>query len=626
MAESLVKTVRYDLRPGSPGVPSSPGSPAVPPWSYTVYDTVLVPIYATRPNPNNSSFSLNVVVGYRQTLVARVINVPGQPAVPPTLGTPATPASETAQYNFGWNAGGRSTPTMTGDGAYTFFVAGSGVVTGFCPVGANVATQVLLGAASVRYGVYFSHGTLRVVSNGVIVYTHPAGVDLIDQIRLERRAGAFNTYLSGALIHTTAAAGGAMTLLASLYAGGDMVYSAESLDLASGVSAGDLQAIQGICGDGVPASTGYGALRALLGGGGDVLESVVLIGPFTYSDVLYRPAQHGGGALAPIVGLAAQDAYSFGSGEIAPIDGVSLAGAPMYAPTLPARCAGTLCQLSGQAFGTAVGTGSAAGALQPLTGLSSDHAIGMGGGELLPLDGFSNAYEGPAGGFLLSNVFAYPVLDAQLAMLATMNSSGQVTGILTVQRIREAAINSTVIADLVFAVASIINGALQSTIVAADATPNAAEGIAWAVNNEGAQPPSMYENFAFNSFFNLGTRYFGVREDGLYELTGATDAGDAIEAMLGFGERSFGTSKLKRLENVYVGISSTGALLLRVTVNGQAFTYVARAYDADMMAQRFDTGLGLRANYYTTELYNQEGADFELDTVQFRLVELSRRI
>ena len=42
--------------------------------------------------------------------------------------------------------------------------------------------------------------------------------------------------------------------------------------------------------------------------------------------------------------------------------------------------------------------------------------------------------------------------------------------------------------------------------------------------------------------------------------------------------------------------------------------------------QRIDTGKGLRANWLEFELYNADGEDFELASVEFAAVPLSRRI
>ena len=45
-----------------------------------------------------------------------------------------------------------------------------------------------------------------------------------------------------------------------------------------------------------------------------------------------------------------------------------------------------------------------------------------------------------------------------------------------------------------------------------------------------------------------------------------------------------------------------------------------------MRVQRFDPGRGLRANYFTLELMNENGADFDLDVIELAATPLTRRI
>ena len=65
---------------------------------------------------------------------------------------------------------------------------------------------------------------------------------------------------------------------------------------------------------------------------------------------------------------------------------------------------------------------------------------------------------------------------------------------------------------------------------------------------------------------------------------------------------------------------------LKVLAEGQEYTYAQRGYDEQLQVQRFDTGKGLRVNWLEFELYNADGDDFELASVEFAAVPLSRRI
>lgn len=65
---------------------------------------------------------------------------------------------------------------------------------------------------------------------------------------------------------------------------------------------------------------------------------------------------------------------------------------------------------------------------------------------------------------------------------------------------------------------------------------------------------------------------------------------------------------------------------MRVTAEGKSYTYQARASSDQMQTQRVDFGRGLRANYFTLELMNEGGADFDLDIIELAATELIRRI
>lgn len=137
---------------------------------------------------------------------------------------------------------------------------------------------------------------------------------------------------------------------------------------------------------------------------------------------------------------------------------------------------------------------------------------------------------------------------------------------------------------------------------------------------------TRYEGFDFNSYAKIGGRYYGCTDDGIYQLDGDTDNGEPIRAMVSFGKQNFGTSALKRITNAYVGTSGEGKLFLKIIAEGEEYIYAARSYDENIRVQRFDTGKGLRVNWLEFELYNADGEDFELASVEFAAVPLSRRI
>jgi len=176
----------------------------------------------------------------------------------------------------------------------------------------------------------------------------------------------------------------------------------------------------------------------------------------------------------------------------------------------------------------------------------------------------------------------------------------------------------------------VLTALLEASIfVNVDEVLSGAPGECWAVNWE-TSAASQYEGFDFNSFATLGGQPFGMRSDGLYLLDGDNDAGEPIRASFSLGERSMGIAGLKRMEQVYAGMSSTGRMYLKVRYQNetgqQEFIYAARRDDDYHRMQRFDVGRGIKAHFLTFDIYNSDGCDFDLETVEFVVANMSRRI
>jgi hypothetical protein len=137
----------------------------------------------------------------------------------------------------------------------------------------------------------------------------------------------------------------------------------------------------------------------------------------------------------------------------------------------------------------------------------------------------------------------------------------------------------------------------------------------WVVNTV-TQASTRYENFGFNSFGKWDGAYYGAKADGLYLLDGDDDNGTPIDAMIAFGVQTFGDTLYKRVPTVYIGARSNGKLLLRVKDGDREYLYETRTSSPKLATQRFDIGRGLRANAFEFELYNQDGDDFELASIE----------
>lgn len=148
------------------------------------------------------------------------------------------------------------------------------------------------------------------------------------------------------------------------------------------------------------------------------------------------------------------------------------------------------------------------------------------------------------------------------------------------------------------------------------------------VVNANTNAVSTYQNYNFNSMFQLEGKYYGASDDGIYELEGDTDAGIAINASLTLGQQDFNSEMLKSLPTVYLGVKNSGGMILKVvTDNGVERMYqLNAAANTDLQTSRLTLGRGVASRYWQFELQNLEGSDFTLDTITFYSVILSRRI
>jgi hypothetical protein len=175
------------------------------------------------------------------------------------------------------------------------------------------------------------------------------------------------------------------------------------------------------------------------------------------------------------------------------------------------------------------------------------------------------------------------------------------------------------------AISLVMQGITQGTTAQVAATR-----VTYALQTE-RQALTRYTNFPFNSFAVFGGRYLGASDDGIFELTGDTDAGVAIDAAARFGITDMNTSRVKRVEYVYIGARTAKgekALLLRVTTNEtRQRDYGVKASISDgLHTTRVELGMGVESRYWQFELRNRGGADFSVDTVDVLPTPQRRRL
>lgn len=275
-------------------------------------------------------------------------------------------------------------------------------------------------------------------------------------------------------------------------------------------------------------------------------------------------------------------------------------------------------------------------------GLGKSGRVGQGVGVLPKLAGRSSIYSGGEGtlprlrgaaftdpvgeAFISSSAFYTDSIEAGRLILVTMDSNGSVTSVMSVALIRDAALDSSATVTTSAAVSMLLNAVMNSTVEGTSFEPLFQQGATTWVVNADTSASTSYENYPFNSYAVIDGKLYGAKDDGLFLLEGDDDAGLPILAQISFGDHDFKTTLLKRLESVYVHMSSTGTMTLKVKAQGNEYTYSTERSAEYMTPQRFIVGRGLRAAVIGFELVNDDGADFELERLLLQASELTRRL
>jgi hypothetical protein len=283
-----------------------------------------------------------------------------------------------------------------------------------------------------------------------------------------------------------------------------------------------------------------------------------------------------------------------------------------------------------QGFGTGVvGTvGQAEGSLPYLVaGLSSDRPMAQAISELPYLTSYGVQVDeiGEASIFegLFTQAYKEPQWDATDSAVDTLNIQTQLTSV----REAYASILSQIDTNVNPVVILVTDSSAISTIIVtvSDQTESADSWASWVVNYE-TDAHWRYENFEYNSFATFNGKTFGCKDDGVYELTGASDAGTAIDAKITTPVSDFDNSFKKRMLKAYLGVKSDGDMVLKVLAEGgNVYYYGVDNTRSSVGGARVNIGRGLTSRYWQFELMNSDGADFELDAIEFFPVITSRR-
>jgi hypothetical protein len=135
-----------------------------------------------------------------------------------------------------------------------------------------------------------------------------------------------------------------------------------------------------------------------------------------------------------------------------------------------------------------------------------------------------------------------------------------------------------------------------------------------------------YNNYNFKGSTKFNNKYLLYSGVGLYEYGGTTDAGTTIELDITTAALDFGSTNLKQVPSIYLGITNNSAIYLKANVDGKVnCLYKLNKRTENLHTQKIDTGKGLIGRYFQFELIST-ASEFELESIDFYPIELKRKL
>jgi hypothetical protein len=140
----------------------------------------------------------------------------------------------------------------------------------------------------------------------------------------------------------------------------------------------------------------------------------------------------------------------------------------------------------------------------------------------------------------------------------------------------------------------------------------------WVMNTQNGAV-SEYQGLNFNSLCKIGTKYYGAASDGIYEITGTTDAGADIATYIQTGLMDFGVTHDKSVSDAYLAVDIDGRIALGVRVSekpGPAEFWYEVTMDKDAVSNvKVPIGRGLKGRYWKFEVASEAMSSFDALTV-----------
>ena len=485
----------------------------------------------------------------------------------------------------GWNAGARSLVSLSGDLVAKFTpAAGSvGVLCGLAPAGAAVGSF-----NAIQHGVLLTSGSNpRIVQNGVVVATAPAPLPPGTEIVVARSGRKVSYQIGTWAYESTLDSTGSKAMYAVLYVAGDAVDD-PSLTTSVGMKA------RGTWGWSSPAEAN--ALKA--------------VGTWGWGGVVTL----GDGRMTDSFGLSLVAAdYDYGSASL-DLGAVELTAAAGFVD-VEASGVATALPLSMVATAIDIDYGQMSDDV-PLSMIAADYDYGSAHLDLGGMESFGIDTIDPEGTGSSSEGLA--VIDTYTfdpVMYAAVNEGIEVGDAFDVVLAMDGQYADFLGLTDQSTGTQVLEALISAGVQFSDNASNVARVMLQYATNATTGAVARYQGFEFLGFQHTAGGTYAWKRDGLYRIGGDTDDGELLRAILDLAAEDFGTAERKRLDNVFLGLSTDGQVFVRMTDdrnNDVTYRAVQRGSEYRSNMQR-----GLSSRFWRMRLELVDASYADLDNVEW---------
>lgn len=495
-------------------------------------------------------------------LVPTVVhNVPVTSCYPAQAGNAGREAATNTDGQLGWNSGARGNDAVTGDFDLSFTLPA--VPSGAVICGLAPSSAAIGDFTAIEHGIYTAGSAIKFYERGVERFSFTATSRDQPVVMIRRIAGVVTALVGDQSYRSGTRSTGAKSITAALYAAGDYVDSPSVAKVFSGASSAPLS-----LGDEAPASRdstlllGFAAGRDATVG---VPPVIGLDGVVTVFDLAMASIDRG---LAHDVGVAAADvspkfniSEEFVSGVRFEIDDPEVI-----------------------AYDTT----------DFLEVLITEGLIPQSGVDFSPIV-FATISESLTVGAVIDLFIG---IDAKLFEVLALPTNASAT--------------------------MVIETVLRSGLSLSDFSSRARNEALQYATNIATGAVTRYSGFGFSSFCRVGTDLWATRTDGLYKIGGETDNGELLSYLIDFAADDQGTARTKRLENIFIGISTDGLVYARLKDDfGREQSY--RLIQRDSSEARIETAKGASSRFWQLRLEGEGASYAEIDNIEWVAATGARR-